>query len=435
MFTILFTKTPLLFLVQSFWRDEAFTWLLAKQNIFDLFVYTAKDFNPPLYYLIIHYWIKFFGSSEISLRTVSFIFYWATIYCVYLFLIHIFKIAHKRTWLYIVLVAVNPILLYYAFEARMYTMLAFFSTLSFYSFLKQNNKIFFIAVVLGLYTHYFMVFVLAAILLYRYFTQEKKYLKKLLMQFSAPLFVFIPWLLFVLKVKDFSSQSFWIEKSTITTLSQLTTTLYTGYENSYQIYGNLISGISLGATFLIGCMIAYVLKRKFVKNKLLVLLIVWSFGIPIFAILVSFVKPIFFPRYFIFSTVGLLLLIFCLLEYIPVRVRIGILCVLFIATFGFLKLQLKYKQKSDLRKIFREIKYLSKPYDVVYVTTELDYFTAQYYFDENRVYVYGKTSEEIPTYVGKVLIPKEKFASSLPIYQKKAFILTSDSHYEIQAAR
>lgn len=85
MINYLFTKTPLLFFAQSFWRDEAFTYFLAKENVFKITSLTAKDFNPPLYYLIIHFWMKIFGTSEITLRLFSLIFFWATIYVGFFF--------------------------------------------------------------------------------------------------------------------------------------------------------------------------------------------------------------------------------------------------------------------------------------------------------------------------------------------------------------
>ena len=95
MLSFIFSKTPLSFFVQSLWRDEAFSYLLAKKNIIEIIFLTAKDYNPPLYYLILHFWIKIFGHSEIALRSLSLIFYWATIYIVFLFLTEIFKIKNK----------------------------------------------------------------------------------------------------------------------------------------------------------------------------------------------------------------------------------------------------------------------------------------------------------------------------------------------------
>ncbi|MDO9028292.1 MAG: glycosyltransferase family 39 protein, partial [Candidatus Roizmanbacteria bacterium] len=159
MLNFLFTKTPLFFLTQSFWRDEAFSYFMAKKNIFQIIILTAKDFNPPLYYLILHFWMKIFGGSEIALRSLSIIFFWATVYVAFLFLNDIFKIKLKKSFFYLIFFILNPLLLYFAFEARMYSMLAFFASLSYYAFYKKNYRLYLLSTIAGLFTHYFMIIV------------------------------------------------------------------------------------------------------------------------------------------------------------------------------------------------------------------------------------------------------------------------------------
>ncbi|MGB9883604.1 MAG: hypothetical protein ACPLRN_03780 [Microgenomates group bacterium] len=158
----LFTKTPLYFLTQSFWNDEAFSFLMAKKNIFEIISYSAKDYSPPLYYLILHFWIKIFGSSEIALRLFSFIFFWGVVYLGFLFLNEIFKFSLKKSFFYTLLIVINPLLVYYAFEARSYTLFAFLSGVSFYALLKNKKRLYLVSAILGLYTHYFMIFVILA---------------------------------------------------------------------------------------------------------------------------------------------------------------------------------------------------------------------------------------------------------------------------------
>ena len=160
MIDFLFTKTPLLFLVQNFWRDEAFTYVVSRNNIGDIIKLTAGDFNPPLYYVLIHYWMMVFGSSEFAMRMLSFTFFIATAYVAYLIMHTVWKISEKKSIIYVGLFLFNPFLLTYAFEARMYSMLAFFASLSYYAFLTKKRRLNIASCVLGLYTHYFMVFIL-----------------------------------------------------------------------------------------------------------------------------------------------------------------------------------------------------------------------------------------------------------------------------------
>src|SRR3989338_2251456 len=233
MLQYLFTKTPLLFLTQSLWRDEAFSYFMAKKNIFEMIFLTAKDFNPPLYYFILHFWMKIFGGSEIALRSLSIIFFWATIYVAFLFLNNIFKIKQKKSFFYLLFFVINPFLLYYAFEARMYSMLAFFATLSFYYFLKKNYKFYTLVTVLGLFTHYFMIFVVAGQWLFLWINKKKGFqFKKSAIYISG--LVFSPWLLFSLLQRNLFS-SYWITRPQIKYILGLPVVIYTGIESFVNI--------------------------------------------------------------------------------------------------------------------------------------------------------------------------------------------------------
>jgi len=100
-------------------------------------------------------------------RSISIIFYLLTIFLVY-------KLAsYVRGRLFGLLstlvVAVNPIFFTYAFEARNYTMFAFAATGSIYFLIKLSQKFtkfsalgFVVLSTLGIYTHYYMFFILAA---------------------------------------------------------------------------------------------------------------------------------------------------------------------------------------------------------------------------------------------------------------------------------
>lgn len=99
----------------------------------------------------------------------------------------------------------------------------------------------------------------------------------------------------------------------------------------------------------------------------------------------------------------------------------------------------------------KEIENLAKPADLVYSQTPLTFFEATYYFsDRSRVFLYkppGRLSSgagvpasnpnqpEIPSYLGPVLIPKEKWAEAFPNYPRKAFLIYDDANYEVISQR
>ena len=439
MLTWLFTKTPLFFLTQSFWRDEAFSYFMAKKSVFEIIFLTVKDFNPPLYYLILHFWIKIFGGSEIALRSLSIIFFWATIYIAFLFLNDVFKIKQKKAFFYLLFFVINPFLLYYAFEARMYSMLAFFATLSFYYFLKKSYKLYTLVTVLGLFTHYFMIFVVAGQWLFLWMNKKKGFqFKKSAIYLSGLLFS--PWLLFSLLQRNLFS-SFWITRPHLKYILGLPVIIYTGIESYLnidlivlkKIQSNLFY-LSLVLLLVLVTGVYFYVKKLDKKDRLIFqMLFIWAVGIPVFVGAVSFIKPIFLARYLIFASVGLVLLIIFVLEKINSLARVFLLVLLFALTINYNQLQLVYGKKTDSGKTLREIKALMNKGDSVYVTSDLDYFTAEYYVNDSQVFIYGKNYQDIPAYVGKVLIPKEKIVSTLPVYPQKAFILNPDGQYSIQA--
>jgi mannosyltransferase len=438
----LFTGTPLKFFVQSLWRDESFSYLLAKMNIFQLLVATAKDFNPPLYYLTLKIWMTIFGSSEISMRTMSLLFFCGTLYVVYLILNEILHLSSKKSIIYMLLFAFNPLLIYYAFEARMYTMFAFFATLSFYAFYTRKITLYVVATALGLYTHYFMTLAVFTQFLYTFLNERgKPHFWYLLKKMTLPVLYFAPWLIFFYIQQTSLQQSFWIPQLPIKDFRFIPGLIYTGYEKQLGFlalnptsYPSVIMWISLLITVLI--VVGFMKSRSDnIKSvyPLFIFFLLWTV-VPILIVLgISYWKPYFLPRYLIFTTIGLLLLIVMSLEHIKYRARIVFLIALIFFTYNYHLMQMKYRTKTNVGKTLKEIKALAKPEDVVYVTNELDYFDAQYYFGKDRVYIYGKSYESIPPFVGKVLMPKERFTNVLPFYPKKAFVLKDQTHYEIRS--
>ena len=115
-----------LFLNTDIWYDEACSWFTAKQSfpvgiIHNLLTLDLQ--HTPLYFLLLHFWIKLFGDFEISMRILSLIFGVATIPMVYL-------VSKKITTSIVsnfatALAAVSPILTLFSVEVRMYPIVVF----------------------------------------------------------------------------------------------------------------------------------------------------------------------------------------------------------------------------------------------------------------------------------------------------------------------
>jgi hypothetical protein len=157
---------------QSFWHDEGNSARLSERSI-DLIVEgTASDVHPPLYYLILHGWREWAGDTEFGLR--SFSAFLGVVLVALTFALGrqlLGPVSHAVPIAGALFAAVNPALIYYSQEARMYELLAFLalsSTLLLVRLLRKPGWSFgtvlayILTAVAGLYTHYFFPAVLLA---------------------------------------------------------------------------------------------------------------------------------------------------------------------------------------------------------------------------------------------------------------------------------
>ncbi len=163
-------------------------------------------------------------------------------------------------------------------------------------------------------------------------------------------------------------------------------------------------------------------------------LVIWSIGIPITIFILGFIKPLFLPRYLVFIPPGIVFLLIYLISRLAKKhlVFLGIFLLLINLFYNYFIISIR--KKTDIRTTAMTIKPLLKKNDVVYVNSELDFFTAAYYLSYEKVFIYGKSYSEIPAYIGKVLIPETKLRYVLPTYPIKAFIIEKDANYVIQSA-
>lgn len=119
-----------LFLDSSLWYDEACSWAAAKLSFGGILDYLYNfDFqHTPLYFFVLHVWMKIFGDSEIALKSLSLLFSIASLPLVYIITN---KLSNKtNAFLATSVVAFSPLLIYFSTEVRMYPMVIFLVLLS-----------------------------------------------------------------------------------------------------------------------------------------------------------------------------------------------------------------------------------------------------------------------------------------------------------------
>jgi len=189
---------------QSLWLDEGYTFWISRLSPRDICHMLRMDTTSPLHYVMIHYWSEYFGSSEFSLRAFSAVLGSLSIGVFYLLAR---KILAERTavTLAMMLYAVSYFQVWYAKEARCYTLLVFLSLGSVYSLILylENRNLFrlcslslFLAA--SLYTHNIAFFDLPGmIVIWLIYPRERMSLGRVrdgLLVCSIVLLLYVPWL-------------------------------------------------------------------------------------------------------------------------------------------------------------------------------------------------------------------------------------------------
>lgn len=112
---------------QSLWSDEGNSVALAQARLGEITARTAWDIHPPLYYWLLHAWMRVFGQSEVAVRALSAVAGVLLVAVVYRVGARFF--GKQVGLLAAIIVTVSPFQVYYAQEARMYALLALLGAL------------------------------------------------------------------------------------------------------------------------------------------------------------------------------------------------------------------------------------------------------------------------------------------------------------------
>lgn len=107
----------------GFWIDEGLSVGIADRPLADIPAALRKDGSPPLYYMLLHFWLDLAGDSEQGVRSFSLLCALLAIPVAWWAGKAIWG-THKAAWFSAVLMAFNPFLAQYAQEARMYALVA-----------------------------------------------------------------------------------------------------------------------------------------------------------------------------------------------------------------------------------------------------------------------------------------------------------------------
>jgi mannosyltransferase len=125
----------LLLAQKGMWLDETFSVWLANHSVADMLQWIVRiDQHPPLYYLLLHYWIALKGDTPYYVRQLSALFGAGTIPIIYLIGKRLSGVVMGLTAA--VFLALSPFNIYFAQETRMYTCLTFNAAVAIYALVR-----------------------------------------------------------------------------------------------------------------------------------------------------------------------------------------------------------------------------------------------------------------------------------------------------------
>ncbi len=212
----------------SYWLDELYSVTASNLDVFSMIGLLSGDVHPPLYQLLLTFWIWIFGDTPFATRTLSLFFSLLTLS---IFLLEMRKRATTlATIVGLLFLATNETFLYYSLEARSYSLMLFLSTIVFFMTVKfhETRKLpltLCVSIIALSLTHFFgTLFSLVSILSIwiREYSEQKKIITKGVIPLLVSLLPAMIWMsVFVVEGGlNYAGRNFWIQiESPLSTLS------------------------------------------------------------------------------------------------------------------------------------------------------------------------------------------------------------------------
>lgn len=464
---------------KSIWRDEAFSLLLAQNSVIDIIRVTIQDFNPPIFYILLHFWIQIFGTSELMVRLLPLTFMLGTIVLMFKIRGSLFKYlniisrSNKETssskkvsemkfqeihiWMfsiiYYLLIVSSNVLIYFSAELRPYAMQIFLVLLSSILsvrliYLKSRHEYIWLMLTnsLLIYTHTMGIMWVAsqgfAMIVILIISKKWKFLKKFLLSSVGVLVLSGPWIWVMIEQMNRASNDFWILFDKKESWKELIG-IFIGMERLNELT-NFKTYLLLFkySKYLIYFGSAYILLKvkelrvvvlSFFSTILLIYYYSYYFNPILYSRYISLLAPIGIILVFI-GFVGIYKLIAALLNCYIVRSKlkrkyINIFALFFILFLFSFYINFGFKLLPDLfNKLNRtDYKELSNYSDLtVYTDEELDVMSCMYYSDK-CVFVGDLLTTH--GYVGAARFASIKSVNSWQdISQEKFVLLYKDYH-------
>ena len=311
--------------VPVIWYDEAYSILLAEGSPAYIWATTARDVHPPLYYVLLHFWMVLFGNGVLAARSLSALADVGTLLlCIKLMSL---VTTRKATWIAAVLLALLPMSVRYSQEVRMYTLLGFWlmgATVALVCWIKTPDQkrypVFYVLLMsAAFYTHYFAALCVLVHWLCWWRARENGRPKAItfrawVMVNSAIVVLYLPWIPHFIDQLLRMDGLEWIPPLTWqTALTFVWQLVMMGDSASYSTLWRV-----LPSALIVVCAAAVLLKSR--QPRPFNVLLVSYFFVPVLSVfLVSLIVPVFNARYLVFAAAALPLIVALALDALSQR--------------------------------------------------------------------------------------------------------------------
>lgn len=316
----------LVILNQSFWLDEASQAQQSALSLNYIWYGRANDFQPPLFYILAHFWM-YLGKSEVILRLLPVSFGVMTIALISKLAKNLFA-DPKVSSLSALFLAINPFHIYYSQEFRSYSLLALLGTWSVYLLNLQSNWLFLVNALL-LYTHYASALLIVTEIIY-VLSFKRKNIKWLLIQLILTVVLFIPWFpqFWAQLQSGVNIDAFlpgWRDVLTLSWFKAFPLVLFKFAAGRINIFPKVIYGLYIVFVFAVTGLAVLLAKKQ------RQLLWMWLFLPIVISIVISFVIPLTQPFRLIFCLPALMLIFAQSANKYP---KLMITLIVYISVFG-----------------------------------------------------------------------------------------------------
>ena len=377
------------FALSSLRLDEAQSLFQTNRDISGMLHLVAQDVHVPLYHTLLHFWQLFFGQDIFVARMLSLVFFVGTIIMTYVLANYALK--SRSVGLFAAfLVTISPFMNWYGSEARMYTMLSFMTVLNMFFFVKIMRMsgsarwaLWILTGIIGVYTHYFFVFVLIseflALLVVRKKLIDPHALRGVIVGGIVIALSLMPWLYYVYSLGFASNTQPALGVPTAGDLFDTYAQFIFGFQ------APIINTLIVSLWPIVVLLAFFALQRSKQKVPQEVLLFVLLAVVPILsAFIISItIRPFYLSRYLIVALPA----VFIFAAWVVTRYRRRIAVVvssLVVVVIGCLfavqVLSPNTPVKEDYRQVVQYLEGNAKASDVVVLSAPFTIYPVQYYY-------------------------------------------------------